>query len=85
MSTTIGDDREASVPAFVPAVVEASRAELAPLPARLPKKRSRKQGCRTDGLARIIEVTIAGVTIRAGRGADTKTLTAVIAALKAAT
>jgi len=37
-----------------------------------------------DGLCAIIEVAIAGVTVRVGRGADAKTLTAVVQALKAA-
>jgi transposase len=78
-----GGDREASVPTFVPAVVESTRADPASLPAPVPKNRIRKQGRRTDGLAGIIEVSIAGVTVRVGRGADAKSLTAVIAALKA--
>jgi transposase len=41
------------------------------------------QSTKADGLAGVIEVAIVGVTVRVGRGADTKTLTAVIQALKA--
>jgi transposase len=80
MRPPTGGDKEAPMPTFVPAVVDP-----APLPAPLPKNRARRQGRRADGLAGMIEVAIAGVTVRVGRGADTKTLTAVIAALKAAT
>jgi transposase len=75
-----GGDKEAPVPTFVPAVVDP-----APLPAPLPKYRVRRQGRKADDLAGMIEVAIAGVTVRVGRGADTKMLAAVITALKATT
>lgn len=75
-TTTNGDGR-----LFVPAVVESTAVE-APLPASSPgSKRAR----RTGGISGIIEVTIDGVTIRVGRGADAKTVAAVIRALKAGT
>jgi transposase len=78
---TVGGDKDTSVPTFVSAVVEP-----APLPAPLPKNRPHMQRRRSaDGLAGMIEVAVAGVTVRVGRGADAKTLTAVIAALKATT
>jgi transposase len=74
---------ERDTPVFVPAVVESSRAEAVSLPA--PKSPKRSHARKLDGLCGVIEVAIAGVTIRIGRGADTRTLAAVIAALKATT
>ena len=62
---------------FVPAVVE--RSAPAPVPADREGKQPRKAG-RSSGL---IEVEIDGVTVRVGRGADAKTIAAVIRALKA--
>jgi len=62
---------------FVPAVVEA------PLPkpaARRGERTRKRQADRTSG---IIEVEIDGVTVRVGRGAEAKTVAAVIRALKA--
>lgn len=63
-------------PAFVPAVVDTSVAG--------PKRRrsARRQVRETDGLCGIIELTIDGVTVRVGRGADARTITAVLRALK---
>lgn len=64
---------EPSAPAlFVPAVVEA------PAVAPGPKRRRRSAGAEGS-----IELEVGGVTVRVGRGADTKTITAVIRALKA--
>ena len=64
-------------PHFVPAVIEA----------RGPKrrrKRVRPRGRRDGGggAAGVIEVEIAGVTVRVGRGAEAKTVAAVLRALK---
>lgn len=63
-------------PQFVPAVVEAS----------VPKRASRRNSPRlrsADQVAGIIEVEIDGVTVRVGRGAEAKTVAAVLRALKA--
>ena len=67
---------EAEAPQFVPAVVEPA------LPARPSRGRLRK---RTRPVARSgsIEVEIEGVSVRIGRGADAKTVAAVLRALKA--
>lgn len=66
-------------PRFVPAVVEA--AKPAPKPVRKPR-RSRRAS-RSGDAAGLIEVEIGGVTVRIGRGAEAKTVAAVIHALKA--
>ena len=65
-------------PSFVPAVVDAS------VPAPMRRRRARRQARETDGLCGIIELTIDGMTVRVGRGADAKTIAAVLRALKAA-
>lgn len=66
---------EASAPLFVPATVEA------PVPERALRRRRRtRQEDRSSG---IIEVEIGGVTVRVGRGAEAKTVAAVLRALKA--
>jgi len=57
---------------FVPVVIEAAAATVA-----TPKKRRRR------GAQGGIEVEIDGVTVRIGRGAETRTVAAVIQALKA--
>jgi transposase len=59
---------------FVPAVIAASRPEPA-------ARRRRKQKAARD--AGVIELEIDGITMRVGRGADAKTVTAMIRALKA--
>jgi transposase len=60
----------------VPAVVEA----------QLPERTvGRRVGSRADRTAGIIEVEIDGVTVRVGRGAEAKTVAAVLRALKAGT
>ncbi|MER9338966.1 transposase [Mesorhizobium sp. M0293] len=62
-------------PAFVPAVV------TAPEPvAKRPAKQRKRQATRDAGM---IELEIDGIAMRVGRGADTKTVAAVIRALKA--
>ena len=64
-------------PLFVPAVVEAPPAVPT---AQTPKRKwTRKSGCA----AGTIEVEIDGVSVRVGRGAEAKTVAAVIRALKA--
>ena len=62
---------------FVPAVVDT------PLLARAHRSRVRKRARRADGVSGIIEMEIDGVTVRVGRGAEAKTVAAVIHALKA--
>jgi transposase len=62
---------------FVPAVVEA------PSPARAVRRRGRNRNRRMDLASGIIEVEIDGVTVRIGRGAEARTVAAVLRALKA--
>jgi transposase len=65
-------------PLFVPAVVES--------PVRTPRrKRGKPRSLRRDEAVGVIEVEIEGVTIRIGRGAEAKTVAAVLRALKADT
>ncbi len=64
-------------PLFVPAVIAAPMSE--PAARRLPKQRKRK-AARDAG---VIELEIDGVAVRVGRGADARTVAAVIRALKA--
>ena len=60
---------------FVPAVVES--------PAAAPhRKRGRPRSIRRDGSIGVIEVEIDGVTVRVSRGAEAKTVAAVLRALK---
>jgi transposase len=70
-----GDD--IGSPRFVPAVVEQRK----PQPVRKPRK-PRRAG-RSGDATGIIEIEIGGVTVRVGRGAEARTITAVIHALKA--
>ena len=65
-----------TAPVFVPVVVEGPSPEAAPQ-SREPRAR------RPTGISGIIEVEIGGVTVRVGRGAQAKTVAAVIRALKA--
>ena len=58
---------------FVPAVVDAGSS---PVPQRRPR-------CKAEASAGTIEVEINGMTVRVGRGADVKTVRAVLRALKA--
>jgi transposase len=62
---------------FVPAVVD-----VAP-PTSTVRRHRNAPPCKADPSAGIIEVEVDGVTIRVGRGADVKTVTAVVRALKA--
>jgi transposase len=67
----------AARPQFVPAVVEA------PLPERATRRREGSRKRQMDRSSGIIEVEIDGVTVRVGRGAEAKTVAAVLRALKA--
>lgn len=70
---TAGED----APLFVPAVVDAA------LPAQAVRRRGRGRTRQVDRTAGVIEVEIDGVTVRIGRGAEAKTVAAVLRALKA--
>jgi transposase len=72
-----GTDSE--TPRFVPAVV------VAPLPAHTLRGGRRKRTRQVDRTSGNIEVEIEGVTVRIGRGAEAKTVVAVLRALKAST
>ncbi len=67
---------ENAAPHFVPAVVET---------APTIRVRRRKRIERGDQISGLIEVEISGVTVRIGRGADTKTVAAVLRALQSST
>ena len=66
---------EATAPLFVPAIVETDSGE----PRRKAKRRKRSE----PGVTGTIELEIGGVAVRIGRGADAKTIMAVIRGLKA--
>lgn len=68
---------EMAAPLFVPALVEAT------LPERAVRRRGRNRPLDADRVAGMIEVEIGSVTVRVGRGADARTVAAVIRALKA--
>ena len=72
-----GDETE--TPRFVPAVVDPS------LPTPAGRGRKRKRTSRADRTSGNIEVEIAGVMVRIGRGAEAKTVAAVLRALKGGT
>ena len=74
-STEVSD--HVGSPRFVPAVVE----EPKPKPVR--KRRKPRRASRSGDAPGIIEMEIGGVTVRVGRGAEVKTVAAVIHALKA--
>lgn len=75
LEATAGED----APLFVPAVVDA------PLPAQAVRRRGRGRTRQADHTSGVIEVEIDGVTVRVGRGAEAKTVAAVLRALKAGT
>ena len=64
---------------FVPAVVEATS------PASIAPRRRRKRTHHADPISGLIEVEIADMTVRFGRGADAKAIAAVLRVLKAGT
>ena len=68
---------DTALPQFVPAVVEAL------LPERAVRRRGRNRTRHADRTFGVIEVEIDGVTVRVGRGAEAKTVAAVLRALKA--
>jgi transposase len=67
-----------SGPLLVPAVVET-------LPLEPPPKRRRRRAGKIHPVSGMIEMEIDGVSVRVGRGADARTVAAVIRALKAGT
>ena len=69
-------DAESAAPHFVPAVVET-------VPAKRVHQRKRAQ--RVERVSGLIEVEISGMTVRIGRGADAKTVAAVLRALQSGT
>lgn len=66
----------AEAPSFVPAVVDAERSDGAAV------RRKRQRLRRAERTSGIIEVEIEGVTVRVGRGAEAKTVAAVLRALR---
>lgn len=68
---------DAGTPRFVPAVVEPAT------PALVGKQRKPRRIGLAGKAAGTIEMEIGGVTVRVGRGAEAKTVAAVIRALKA--
>jgi transposase len=68
---------ESKAPQFVPAIVETA------LPPAVLRGRQRKRTGQASRSCGSIEVEIDGVTIRIGRGAEAKTVAAVLRALKA--
>ena len=68
---------ESKTAQFVPAIVETA---TTPAPARTPDRKRARQSDQRGGS---IEVEIQGMTVRIGRGADAKTIAAVLRALKA--
>lgn len=72
-----GDGEGTGPPRFVPAVVEQPMSEL------VGKQRKPRRVGRASGGSGLIEMEIGGVTVRVGRGAEAKTVAAVIRALKA--
>jgi transposase len=76
----LAGDTENAAPKFVPAVVEATM----PVTSAVPRRRY-KQPRQIGQHSGLIEVEIAGMTVRIGRGADAKTVAAVVRALKSGT
>lgn len=74
-STEVSD--HVGSPRFVPAVVEQ------PKPKPVRKRRKPRRASRSGDAPGIIEMEMGGVTVRVGRGAEVKTVAAVIHALKA--
>ena len=72
-----GGGEDAGPPRFVPAVLEEPTSEP------VGKQRKPRRVGRASGGSGIIEMEIGGVMVRVGRGAEAKTVAAVIRALKA--
>jgi transposase len=68
---------ESQAPQFVPAIVETA------LPSPVLQGRQRKRIIQANRSSGSIEVEIDGMTVRIGRGAEAKTVAAVLRALKA--
>ena len=77
-SGLVRDVEAATAPPFVPAMIEpvSEPASADPAPVRRPRAKRGTSGAGT------IEVEIDGVTVRVGRGADARTVTAVLRAPK---
>ena len=69
-------------PMFVPAVIDTSSPRSEP---RRPRSRRARRSAKVVERPGVIEMEIDGVAVRVGRGADAKTVAAVIRALKAGT
>ena len=69
--------RSKTLPPFVPAIVETAA------PSQLARKRQRLRSHQVDRSCGGIEIEIAGMIVRIGRGADAKTIAAVLHALQA--
>jgi transposase len=70
---------EDAAPSFVPAVVEATPSAGAVFEPR------HRRASRSERISGLIEVEISGMTVRIGRGADAKTVAAVLRALQSGT
>ena len=73
----LGASATQDIPAFVPAVVSA------PIPEPAAKRLSQPRKQKVAGDVGVIELEIDGIAMRVGRGADARTVAAVIRALKA--
>lgn len=73
-SLVMNSEEEAPAPSFVPALVETSAPVSGDRVGKPPGRLGRSSG--------MIELELDGVTVRVGRGAEAKTITAVIRALK---
>ena len=71
----VGAMIEATAPLFVPAIVEMDSGE--------PRRKARRRKHSEPGVTGTIELEIGGVAVRIGRGADARTIMAVIRGLKA--
>ena len=74
---SVGNGADPGQPRFVPAIVEQ------PTPEPVGEQRKPRRAGRSGGATGIIEMEIGGVTVRVGRGAEAKTVAAVIRVLKA--
>lgn len=77
-----GGQTDAEEVQFVPAVVDAAVAS--PAPGRDLSQERKTLRCKLRPDAGIIEIEVDGITIRAGRGADTTMIASIVQALKAA-